>query len=198
MYRSTENSPAVSKTNSQSTRFQIERGYHTAGLRLTVKVVLDVRALVLMIVDHLDNLEQIVLRQLDQTVRHLLHIKALLLLSTVDLLQFALLVRWERTGLAKKLLQSLGRVLELNCVNVLVLGSSEVEIVLNSRLSALLRREKVDRHFELAPSFVGALERWLGESYNIISRRFPQSQIIGKTYFERGCQTRDAGGTPPS
>ena len=111
-----------------------------------------------MVVDHLDNLQEVVLGQLDQTVRHLLHVKGLLLLTAVDLLQLALLIRWERSRLAQKLLQGLRGILELDGMDVLVLRSSKVEVVLNGRLAALLCREQVDRHLELAPSFVGTLE----------------------------------------
>lgn len=137
-------------------------------MNATFNIILHIRVIGLMIMDHLNNLKKIILLKLRHAVGHLLDIIRLLLaaLSAISrLANLALLVTRKRASLAKDLLQSLGGVLEGDCLNVLVGGLEEVEIVNNSRLATLLGGVAVDRHLKLTPALILALEGGFVESY---------------------------------
>jgi len=133
-----------------------------AGCILTVHVINDVRILALVVMDQLDDVHQVILVQLADSIRHLFHIEGLLLLAAVlRLAGLPILVRRQRTRLAQDGLQSLGRVFELDRVDILIRRVGKVQVMNDCLLAALLRGVTVNRHLKLAPTLIGALERWL-------------------------------------
>lgn len=122
-----------------------------------------------MIVDHLDDLEEIVLLELLQRVGNLLKVVLLrgcLLAGETLLLGAYVVVGRKRSQLPKLLLESLRRVLKRNGQDHFVLVLLEVEIVLQGELG-LLRVVAVDGHLELSPTFIAArkgrvVECWSG------------------------------------
>lgn len=140
-----------------------------SGRGLTIDVVLGVGLIRLVVVDHLNHGEQIILLQAGEAIGQLVHVDlcrlALLLgIGIAALLACAIGVVWDWTRSAEYLDKVRVWVLEGDDVLGLVAWLCEVEVVCNGVLSALLSSEEVNGHVELSPSLVLAVKRWLSES----------------------------------
>lgn len=151
------------------------------GKLACLDVILVVCLVRLMIVNHLDDVEKIILGELGKTVGHLLEVAdSLLLLQVISLAGLRrglrVILVGDRAGLAENGEQGLGRVLEGDRLDVLVAGGLEVQIVIDGTFTTLLGSEHVDGHLELTPTFVGASEGRLDEGY-------AHAHAIGQLYF---------------
>lgn len=144
--------------------------------KLTVDVILSVRLVALVVVDHLHNLQEILLAELRQRLGQLLHIHIavrtlahLLLLrltgsrSASDAVGFGLVAH--ATALPQRIKQRALRIPECDIMRALIALLLEVEVVgedLVARLGCADGREG-DLHVELAPSLLVNGERRAAE-----------------------------------
>ncbi len=145
------------------------------AIQLTIDVVLNECVVILAVVNKLNDLEEVVLAQLHETIGHLVNVHCHLLLFAAVLLELALFVRWERARLAQDLLERLRGVLKLDGMLHLILRSGKVEIMDKGMFSALLSRVDINCHLKFTPSLVGALEGGLRE------RCINRSTTVGHT-----------------
>lgn len=145
----------------------VGKGKEIDGELAGLNVVLDERVVGLIVVNKLDDVEEVVLTQLGEGVGHLLKVPTrltfLAVISLARLGRTGVIVGANGAGRAEEADQVLGRVLETDRVDVVVLGRAEVQVVEDGNLAALLGRVHVDRHLELAPSFILAGEGRLVE-----------------------------------
>lgn len=124
-----------------------------------------------MIVDHLNDLQQVVLLQTSEGVRHLLNIEGLLLILAKTIhLTLAIIIRRQGASLTQKTLERLTRVLEGDLANGIVRILLEVEIVLNGAPAALVGVVHLDGHLEFTPSLIFAGKWSLGEGCETVRK----------------------------
>lgn len=136
-----------------------------------VHIILSVCLVSLVVVDELNDMKQVVLVELGESIGHLLKVvTGLSLLSIVGLASLGdlgVVIAGDGASLAQDLQQSLRRVLNLDGLNRLVAGLLEVQIVVDGALG-LLGGVHVDGHLKLAPSLiltsVGRLRECCGET----------------------------------
>jgi hypothetical protein len=187
VYRSIENSPASSKLSTISIRAKkLKEGTRKQGLpcpKLTLNVTPYICLGTLALVDHLNDLEQVLLLKLLQRLGDLLVVVFLASLLTAyaakTLLLRSVLVVGQGPGLAQLLLQRLGGVLEGDAVCGRVLLLLEVEVLDDGGELGLLGRVEVDDDFEFAPSLVAA-EEWRIREGCVFGRECQRSSVAAR------------------
>lgn len=132
--------------------------------KLTLNIILGIGVWGLVVVDHLDNLQQILFIQLDQSISQLLHVNGgPLSLLLVLLAGTTVVVARDWAGIAKNRDESLGGVLECDGMLGFVAGSSKVQVVYECGLPAFVARGQINGHVKLTPSLIFASEGGRGK-----------------------------------
>lgn len=126
------------------------------SMKLTLNIILGIRIWRLVVMNHLDDLQKVLLAQLDQAIGQFLHINSRSLPLLVILLSRPILSTGYRSGLGKESQERLGGVLEAYLLLVLVSWREEIEVVEELLLSSLFGRIQVDGHIEFSPAFIFA------------------------------------------